>query len=118
MKFLIDENLPPEIPRLFLERGYYAVHINDLKTSSITKISDDRIRHFSLFKNYVVVTKDDDFVKSYVSRRVPEKVVFIYHSGIKKELIEIVHKHLDKAIELIRASDFVELNEQGARVVW
>ncbi|MBV6647116.1 MAG: DUF5615 family PIN-like protein [Cyclobacteriaceae bacterium] len=115
LKFVIDENLPVSLPEVFRSRGWTCYHINELKQNPKSKISDQQIRHFSLFKDYVVVTRDDDFVRSYVNRKVPERVIFVFGTFTKENLLHHFEANLDQAIDLVRKFDFVELGVKGIR---
>lgn len=113
-KFLVDENLTPDL-KLVLERhGHFATHINDVKKG--LPIKDDKIRSFLLkYPDWVLMTKDDDFVKSYVSRKVPSRLIYIYGLDVKTELLAIVNQFFPDALNQLSAgAELIELNHNGA----
>lgn len=101
---------------MFREAGLTAYHINELKTHKRQRIRDDQIRHLALFEHYVVVTKDDDFVRSFVSRKVPEKMIFIYGMNEKGALLKRLADCLDRFCTLLSTHDFIEVNEKEIRL--
>ncbi|MEM6642941.1 MAG: DUF5615 family PIN-like protein [Bacteroidota bacterium] len=109
MKFLIDENISPEVAKVLRGEQLTAYHINTLKSRPKQRVIDDQLRRLSIQKNYIVVTKDDDFVKSYVSRKVPEKMLFVYGIDDKKALIERFKRIAPDLSALFIEYDFVEL---------
>ena len=115
MKFLIDENLPPDLCEVFLDHGLTAYHVNQLKSHKKQKVRDDQLRHLSLFKDYVIVTKDDDFVRSYVHRKVPERMIYVFDIQTRNEVIKHFNLHITKLPELVEKHGFLELNRTEIR---
>ena len=115
MKFLIDENLPYSFTAIFSRLGH-TIHVKDLKRTAGHSISDSIINKISLYKDYVVVTRDDDFVKSHVARKIPDKLIYIYHAGKKKELENLMESHISILIGLLSKADLVEISKKGVRL--
>lgn len=115
LKFIIDENLSPELATLFKENGLSAFHVNEMKTSQKQRIIDDQLRRLSIQKGYVIVTKDDDFVKSYVSRKVPEKTIFIYGLESKKSLLSRMKEVIPLFEDLLEIHSFIEVNQHEVK---
>lgn len=116
MKFLIDENLPIEIVKLFEGAQHQAFHVNDIKTDKTTRIHDDVLRRYALYRDYIIVTKDHDFVRSWRSRKVPDRMIFVHHQGPVRDLLILFEKHLLELMETILNSDFIELGSKGIRL--
>src|SRR5260221_12494861 len=58
MKFLIDQQVPPDLAQWLIERGAEAVHVRDVGLRD----SDDReIWRTALTQGMVIITKDEDF---------------------------------------------------------
>jgi hypothetical protein len=113
--FLIDENISPKVVSLH-SKTHRAIHINQLKPDKKAIIKDDLIRKLSLDHPFVLVTRDDDFVKSWVDRKVPQKVIFIHDdfnglasflSAYKKGIPLLEQESLD--------CDFLEFSSKGIR---
>lgn len=115
MKFIIDENLTPVLAELFRTAGMNAYHINEMKSHQKQRVIDDQLRRLSIQKGYVIVTKDDDFVKSYVNRKVPEKMVFIHGLNEKESLLSRMKEVTPLLTTLLKSHDFIEVNDQELR---
>ena len=115
MKFIIDENLSPQVSAIFRTHGLDAYHINEMKAHQKQRVIDDQLRRLSIQKGYIIVTKDDDFVKSFVSRKVPEKMVFIYGLNEKEPLLSRIKEVAPQLSALLETHDFIEVNENEIR---
>lgn len=91
MKFLVDENLPPVLVEKIRQSGFEARHVNDFGNTS--SISDNALRKLSLHKDWIIITRDYDFVRSYINRKVPEKLVYVYNLQSRSAIIESFEKH-------------------------
>jgi predicted nuclease of predicted toxin-antitoxin system len=89
--------------------------VNELKSFKKQKIRDDQIRHLALFKDYVIVSADDDFVKSYVDREVPQRLIYIYGLDNKKELMKRMEQCVIEIKELINKFGFIEVTKTELR---
>ncbi len=58
-RFLVDAQLPPGLARRLIEYGYDTLHIND---TDLREAADQDIWNFAVQNDYVVITKDVDFV--------------------------------------------------------
>jgi predicted nuclease of predicted toxin-antitoxin system len=113
---LIDENLSPRLVDI-VHDNVRCIHVNQLKPTRNTVIKDDFLRKLSLNYPFVLVTKDNDFVKSWVSRKVPDKLIFI-HDNFKSmaDLIDSYKKQIPLLVPLILAYDFIEFSNKGIRL--
>jgi predicted nuclease of predicted toxin-antitoxin system len=112
---IVDEKLPLELVDYF---GEYlpTSHVNNLKRHSKQKISDDQLRSLSLKRKCIIITKDDDFVRSWVSRKVPEKVVFVHYDGRKSPLLSLLKEYCEIISALVDSHDFIEVSDKGLRL--
>ena len=115
MKFLIDENLTPDLVKLFLEKGLNAYHVNELKGRKSQRIIDDQLRRLTLNRNYIIMTKDDDFVKSFVDRKVPEKLIYIIRLDQKEAILHRMEDIVGELPDLMELHDFIEINPTELR---
>lgn len=60
MKFVVDENLPPKLAAWLRDQGFEAVHVFDV---ALDRTPDPRIRNAAAQAGWVIVTKDNDFVR-------------------------------------------------------
>jgi predicted nuclease of predicted toxin-antitoxin system len=65
MKFLIDAQLPLRLARFLQNAGYDALHTRDLPQQNAT--SDADINSLSIAQQRIVITKDADFVNSFLT---------------------------------------------------
>ncbi len=112
MKFIIDENISPAVVEIFRDHSLTAYHVNELKKHAKHRIIDDQLRRLAIQKAHIIITKDDDFVKSYVNRKVPEKMVFLHGLDTKDLLISRFKELVPQLEVLIKKYDFIEVNQQ------
>ena len=115
MKWLIDENLPPSLTKILRVAGIAAHHVNELKSHNKQQIKDDQLRKLTMQKGYLIITKDDDFVKSYVDRKVPEKMIFVYGLQEKEQLLTRMGEIAHLLPKLTETHDFIEITEKEIR---
>jgi predicted nuclease of predicted toxin-antitoxin system len=75
MKFLIDAQLPRRLALRLHALGHDALHTLDLPLANRTP--DDAINALSLLAHRIVITKDADFVNSFLLSRKPWKLLLI-----------------------------------------
>ncbi|WP_424961070.1 DUF5615 family PIN-like protein [Ekhidna sp.] len=115
MKFVVDENLPPVLAETMRALSLNAMHVNEMKARKKQRVIDDQLRRLAIQKGYVIITKDDDFVKSYVSRKVPDKLVFIHGLNEKKPLLSRMKEVAPQLSLLLETHDFIEVNDREIR---
>ena len=116
MKFVVDENLPPALAEILRTHSLNAFHVNEMKARKNQRVIDDQLRRLAIQKGYVIITKDDDFVKSYVSRKVPEKMVYIHGLNKKEPLLSRMKEVALQLSTLLELHDFIEVNEREVRL--
>ncbi|WP_089355649.1 DUF5615 family PIN-like protein [Ekhidna lutea] len=115
MKFIIDENISPQVAVIFRSHGLHAYHINEMKSNKKQRVKDDQLRSLTIHKGYIIVTKDDDFVKSFVSRKIPEKLIFVYGLEQKESLLTRMEEVIPDLTPLLEKHDFIEINAHEVR---
>ena len=109
MKFLVDAQLPYGIAVFLREKGFDALHTNDLPDKERTK--DSQIRSISVAEKRIVITKDYDFVDSFIIKKIPEKLLIITTGNIKnKQLLALWRRNLDLIIYLLEEHNLVEMS--------
>lgn len=86
MKFLIDAQLPRRLVYRLRETRFEATHTLDLPYGNQTQ--DDEINAFYLHKQWLVVTKDRDFVDSFLIKGKPYKLLLITTGNITNSALE------------------------------
>ncbi len=110
MKFLIDAQLPRRLVHRLRETGHEAIHTLDLPLGNRT--ADGAINQLSLNGNYIVVTKDADFVNSFIVQRQPYKLLLISTGNIKNnDLEKLFVQNMTAISKAFETHYFVELNQ-------
>jgi len=110
MKFLVDAHLPRRLALAINSAGHDAVHTLDLPDGNRT--TDKQINTISEEEQRVVITKDADFVSSFVLSGQPYKLLLISTGNITNAKLEaLVLPNLTTIAEVLEAYSFVELNQ-------
>jgi len=113
--YLIDANLPFKLEYFLKEKGFKVVHTDELPNKERT--TDKEIREIALKQNYIIITKDSDFLDSYLLQGSPKKLLLITTGNIiNKKLISLIGLYFSKIDELFNTYNFIELNESEVRV--
>ena len=86
MKFLIDAQLPRRLADHLRRAGFEAIHTLDLPLGNCTP--DTVINELSVHEQYIVVTKDSDFVDSFLLQRRPWKLLLVSTGNITNAELE------------------------------
>ena len=108
MKFLVDAHLPRRLMYLLRDVGHDAIHTSDLPLQNRTP--DEAINEISLSEERTVITKDADFVTTYVIYGRPWKLLLISTGNIKNsDLQRLVEQNLSRIIEAFEIHSYIEL---------
>ncbi|WP_192820592.1 DUF5615 family PIN-like protein [Rufibacter sp. LB8] len=109
MKFIVDAQLPSGIAWILNNRGFDAVHTDDLPDKERT--TDQQIREISVTQNRIVVTKDADFLDSYYIKGIPKRLLLISTGNIRnKELYQLFANNLGQVIQMFETCNCVEMD--------
>ena len=75
MKFLIDAQLPRRLAHQLGVAGFETTHTLDLPQGNRT--TDQTLITLSLKEQYIIVTKDSDFVESFLLKHEPWKLLLV-----------------------------------------
>jgi predicted nuclease of predicted toxin-antitoxin system len=110
MKFLIDAQFPRRLAHQLRAAGFEATHTLDLPQGNRT--TDQELVTYSLTQHCVVVTKDSDFVESFLLRREPWKLLLVSTGNIgNDELLRLFQLNIEQLAESFKTFDFIELNQ-------
>jgi predicted nuclease of predicted toxin-antitoxin system len=120
MKFIVDAQLPRRIARALQTWGYDAIHTLDLPAGNTT--SDFQIAQLADQEGRVVITKDSDFVDSFLLRAEPERLLLraeperllLISTGniTNDELLSLLCKNLSEIERMFTQGVFVEISRQ------
>ena len=109
MKFLIDAQLPKSLSDFLQLKGYDSLHAIELPEGN--GASDLTILTISKKENRVVISKDGDFLESFLLAGVPEKLIIIKTGNIRNvDLLAIFENNIDKICSLLLNSSLIEIN--------
>ena len=108
MRFLVDAQLPRRLARCLTERGHDVVHTSTLPAGNRT--TDAKLIESADNEDRAVITKDADFVDSFLISRKPNKLLLISTGNItNKNLEELILAHLATIVTTFDSHHFVEL---------
>ena len=85
------------------------MHTIELPQANLTQ--DEFIRTISTAENRVVITKDTDFLQSFMVKRIPAKLLLVTTGNItNNELLAIFSSKKDILLAALQTYDMVELN--------
>ena len=112
MRFLVDAHLPRRIARRLQEAGHDVLHTLDLPNGNRT--TDAEINTISLREQRVVITKDTDFVNSFLLKHQPYKLLLISTGNIKNTALEaLLLTHLATIASAFDSHDYLELSRSA-----
>ena len=108
MKFIIDAQLPKSLAGFLAQAGHEALHTLSLPEKN--KTTDKQILEIAINGNYIVITKDVDFLESFFLKKQPSKLILVKTGNIAKaRLLEIFSKHISTIENLIAENSFIEI---------
>jgi len=115
MKFLVDAQLPRRFCGWLTEVGHDALHTLELPLGNRT--TDNEILDVAEREHRIVVTKDDDFVQSFLIAGRPEKLLLVSTGNIaNEELGMIVQGHIHEMAQAFESASFIELGRDALTV--
>ena len=109
MKFLVDAHLPLHLAYRLQDAGYDTIHTHDLPLENRTP--DGAINQISVDEKRIVITKDADFVNSFMIVRRPYKLLLVSTGNIKNsELEPLFLQNIEQIVEAFATYDFIEID--------
>lgn len=88
------------------------MHTLDLEQKNAT--SDADINDISIREKYIVITKDADFVESFLLQDKPYKLLLVVTGNIKNaELEKIISQNIEQIAFLFEQHRYIELSRTG-----
>lgn len=115
MRFLVDAQLPRRLCAWLREAGHDVTHTLDLPQGN--RSPDSHLLDIAEREHRVVVTKDDDFVQSYLISGRPEKLLLIATGNIGNAELEILLRaNLPAILAALESGKFIEINRDALTV--
>ena len=111
MKFIVDAQLPKTPADYINTKGYQALHTLDLPDKNKTK--DGQIAKLATQENYIVISKDSDFLESHILLNQPPKLLLLKTGNIRNsELLSLFDKHFDLITALFAKHALIEFTKE------
>lgn len=111
MKFIIDAQLPQRLSEYIKNKGFDSIHTLDLPSKNAT--TDSNICKISKDENRVVISKDSDFLNSYLVNQMPPKLILVKTGNIdNNSLIDIFALYLDKIVNELATNNLIEITNE------
>ena len=108
MKLLVDAQLPRRLAQQLAALGHDVIHTLDLPLANQT--SDLSIIELADGAGRVVITKDRDFVDSFVLRGEPARLLLVSTGNISnRDLEALFGRHMHKSRRRLRRADSLNL---------
>ncbi len=108
MKFIVDAQLPKSLADFLSQYGHEALHTLELPDKN--KTTDKQIIELSVKENYIVITKDDDFLETFFLKQQPSKLVLVKTGNISnEELLKIFTIHITKLENIMSVNSLIEI---------
>jgi predicted nuclease of predicted toxin-antitoxin system len=110
VKFLVDAQLPKSLSDLLKQRGHDSVHTLELPNQN--KTSDKTIIELSIDQERIVITKDNDFLESFLLNSEPRKLIIVRTGNIpNKVLLQLFDDNLQFMELLLSRSNLIEITQ-------
>jgi len=94
LKFIVDAQLPKSLSEMLQSKGLDSLHTLDLPEKN--KTTDKEVTRIALSESRIVITKDNDFLSSYIVKKQPEKLIIVSTGNITNaELLQLFDLNLN-----------------------
>ena len=108
MKFIVDAQLPKSLSDFLKYRGFDSIHTLDLPNKNST--SDKEITEIAINQKRILITKDNDFLESFILNLKPEKLIVVRTGNIPNPiLLKIFDNNLELIKSMISRSNLIEI---------
>jgi predicted nuclease of predicted toxin-antitoxin system len=115
MKFLVDAQLPRRLAYLLNEAGHDTLHTLDLPL--LNRTPDREISRLSIDEQRIVITKDADFVNSFLVDKRPWKLLLISTGNIRNTELEVLlQSNIERIVRTFDSGSFIELTRNSVIV--
>jgi predicted nuclease of predicted toxin-antitoxin system len=109
MNFLVDAHLPRRLVQWLRVRGHDVIHTQDLPQGNRT--GDSTINAQSILEQRIVITKDADFVNSFILKKQPYKLLLISTGNISNDdLITLFTQYIADIEQALTTNEYIEIS--------
>jgi predicted nuclease of predicted toxin-antitoxin system len=110
VKFLVDAQLPKSLSDFLKSEGHDSVHTIELPKANNTQ--DTEILKICFNEKRIVISKDSDFLESFLVNKSPEKLILVKTGNIRnEELLTLFKLNLEYICISIKENDLIEINK-------
>jgi predicted nuclease of predicted toxin-antitoxin system len=110
VKFIVDAQLPKSLSDFLKSKNHDSIHTLDFSTQN--KTTDIQIVNLSVKEGGIVITKDTDFLESFLLSGKPPKLLLITTGNIKNSaLIGIFQSQIAILSKLFAENSLIEINK-------
>ena len=108
MRFIVDAQLPKSLSDFLNQNGHDTIHTLELPDKNKTK--DTQILRIANEENRIVISKDVDFLESFLIKSEPRKLILMKTGNISnKYLIKIFENNLELIVRMLSRSNLIEV---------
>lgn len=98
MKFIVDAQLPRSLSDFLISRGYDSIHTLELPDKNRTV--DHKIISISTKENRIVISKDSDFLESFLLKNQPPKLILVKIGNTRNNvLLNMFDKNIENILK-------------------
>ena len=110
MKLIVDAQLPKTLSDLLISLGHDSIHTLDLPKRNSTK--DLEIIALSEVDDRIVISKDNDFLESFLLFNRPRKLILVKTGNIRNgELLKLFQNQIKVIEKHISENSLIEINK-------
>jgi len=112
MKLLVDAQLPLRLAIWLKDAGHDALHTLDLPQANLTP--DGEVIAVADQDGRIVVTKDDDFVQTFLIQGKPQRLLLISTGNISNnDLLALISKNIEAIARAFESAAYVEIGRES-----
>jgi predicted nuclease of predicted toxin-antitoxin system len=109
VNFIVDAQLPKALSDFLNEKGLNSIHTLEFPERNKTK--DSQISKIANKENRILISKDMDFLESFMIKKEPRKLIIVRTGNItNKHLIKIFEENLETILKMIARSNLLEIS--------
>jgi predicted nuclease of predicted toxin-antitoxin system len=110
VRFIVDAQLPKSLSDFLNQQGFDSIHTLDLPDKNKTK--DNQIAKRANEEGRIVISKDTDFLESFIVKAEPQKLIIVKTGNIpNRHLLKIFEENLKSIIQMISRSNLLEISK-------
>jgi len=110
IKFIVDAQLPKRLSDLLKRNGYDSIHTLELPDKNNTK--DSGITNLAINEGRVVISKDLDFLESFLVYARPKKLLIVKTGNINNtKLLQLFESNIVQVCKFFETNNLIEIHQ-------